>query len=104
MRHKAMFRLHGNQNNLKSPVCITTDGEIKILITGFAALSQADSLSPDLLVVTGTKPGSLIKTDLNKRPKALVIVNETRQRSGLSPACADTLHYVRTTGAFCLKL
>jgi competence protein ComEC len=107
-RHSAMLNLKERRNIISGNTNIEIDGNMNVLITGFLTGSLLKSTSPDIVILTGARP-EIEKNILSGRSlKALVIGSEAIQRfrfplTDRLPA-ADTVHFVRTEGAFCRKL
>jgi len=83
--------------------CIKTGGK-KILITNFLNTNIIRNFVPDYLILTGPSPG--IQNDLNMRPSPgfIIISSEPATRFRLRQkgiiSTADSIHYVRNSGAF----
>jgi hypothetical protein len=87
--------------------CIIAGGK-KILITNFLNTNIIHNFVPDYLVLTGPSPG--IQNDLNMRPSpgSIIISSEPATRfrlyqKGIIPI-ADSIHYVRNSGAFVKRI
>jgi competence protein ComEC len=87
--------------------CITAGGK-KILITSFLNNNIIRNFVPDYLILTGSNPG--IQNDLNIRPSPgfIIISSEPATRFRLRQkgfiSTADSIHYVRNSGAFVKRI
>jgi competence protein ComEC len=87
--------------------CITAGGK-KVLITSFLNNNIIRNFVPDYLILTGSNPG--IQNDLNIRPSPgfIIISSEPATRFRLRQkgfiSTADSIHYVRNSGAFVKRI
>lgn len=107
-RHCAMLNLKERRNVISgNPIWIKTGNE-NILITSYLTGSLLNDVSPDILIMTGVKPG----IDRNIRPDkplgALVVSPQVPVRfrfpQGITSLTTDTVHFVRKNGAFNIRL
>jgi hypothetical protein len=83
-------------------------GGKKILITNYLNTDIIRNFAPDYLILTGSNPG--IQNDLNMRlsPGFIIISSEPATRFRLRQkdfiSTADSIHYVRNSGAFVKRI
>ena len=107
-RHCAMLNLKERRNVITGNACFIKAGRENVLITGYLTGSLMKSTSPDIVILTGAKPG----IDKNIQPdgslRALVISSEASRRFRLprttGTLTSDTIHFVRSDGAFRRRL
>ncbi len=107
-RHCAMLNLKERRNVITGNACFIKAGRENVLITGNLTGSLMKSTSPDIVILTGSKPG----IDNNIQPdgslRALVIGCEASRRFRLprttGTLTSDTIHFVRSDGAFHRRL
>lgn len=103
-RHKAMFRLKEKRTNIPGNACLSINGKEHILMTNHLTSSLLRKTSPGIVVLTGAKP--VIERNLRTeiKLKAIIVGPEAKQHPGMNFIKADTVHFVRSAGAFSCKL
>ena len=107
-RHCAMLNLKERRNIITGSFCRIKAGNEKILITSSLKGSLLNTESPDIVILTGIKPVIDKNIRRNEPLDALVVSPQVpmRFRFPLENAslASDTMHFVRTEGAFHIKL
>jgi hypothetical protein len=103
-RHKAMSGLKEKRGKIDGNVCISVNGKYNVLFTNLLTTSILNKSSPEIVVLTGAKPVIENNIRMEGNLKALVIGPEAIQHLRMPPIKADTVHFVRSAGAFYGKL
>jgi competence protein ComEC len=103
-RHKAMSGLKEKREKIHGNACISINGKYNVLITNLLTTSILNKSSPEIVVLTGTKPVIESNMRMIGDLKALVIGQEAVQRLKMPLIKADTVHFIRNAGAFYLRL
>jgi hypothetical protein len=103
-----MLNLVEMRNNMNGNNYCIRAGNENILITGFLTGSLLKMASPDIVILTGAASNIEKNIHANWSLKALVICPEVSQRFRIHQATgslsADTVHFVRTEGAYYRRL
>jgi hypothetical protein len=99
-----MFRLKEKTTEIPGNACLSVNGKENILMTDHLTTSILKKTSPGIIVMTGAKPVIERNLRLEGKLRAVVVGPEARQHSGLNFINADTVHFVRSKGAFRCRL
>lgn len=107
-RHCAMLNLKEMRNVITGNICFIKAGKENVLITGYLTGSLIKRASPDIVILTGAKPGIENNIQPAVSLRALVIGSEASRRFRLplttGTLTSDTIHFVRSDGAFRRRL
>ena len=103
-RHKAMSGLKEKREIIHGNTSISINDKYNILITNLLTTSILNKSSPEIVILTGTKPVIERNIMMKGYLKALVIGPEAVQRLRMPLIQADTVHFVRNAGAFHIML
>ena len=108
LRHCSTLGLKIKSNTIKNNYCCLRAGGKNIMITNSPERVAINSFIPDILVFTGSESGFKNNPQLKLSPETLIIFTRIVPRKGsLKPEQyfdADSVYYVRKSGAFTEKI
>jgi len=103
-RHRAMMGLKENTTNISDNFCISINERDHVLLTNHLTSSILEKISPEMVVLTGERPIVERNISTMSKLKALVVGPEVRKQYGLNAIQTDTVHFVKNSGAFRIRL
>jgi len=98
-RHISIYKLREERSILNKNTCINA-GNNKILVTDCLTVMLIKKASPDIIILTGPKAYMANNIKMEGRLKALIIGTDVKYQQWFIPPPADTIHFVRSQGAF----
>ncbi len=108
LRHSATMRLKPVSRTITDNKCFLRTGDKKILICNSLNNNILQEIKPDIVILTGLFPRFERVTDFKTNLQALIITSEAATHyhlpDHLNRERIDTVHFVRKSGAFRMKI